>query len=66
MTTFAGGLNSPFALAFDSAGNLYVLTVGDGTVVELSPAGLPITAITGFPSGGLAVTGVSDAVRRQQ
>lgn len=37
--TATGGLNSPFDLAFDSAGNLFVSNQGDNTILKFSPDG---------------------------
>src|SRR6266478_3712430 len=44
---FASGLTSPFALAFDSGGNLFVADSGSGTVYKFTPTGVH----TAFASG---------------
>ncbi|MBN2304403.1 MAG: NHL repeat-containing protein, partial [Anaerolineae bacterium] len=55
---FASGLDGPFGMAFDAAGNLYVANeTGSGTyshtIVQITPAGVISTFATGFagPSG---------------
>ena len=64
-TTFASGLDVPIALAFDSAGNLFVVNVYNalpvpsydprGTIYKFTPAGGRTTFALGFPhSGGVA------------
>jgi sugar lactone lactonase YvrE len=52
-TTFASGLNSPFALAFDSQGNLFVADHGygydfslDAAVYKFAPSGLRSTVVS--------------------
>ena len=63
-TTFASGLNSPLALAFDSQGNLFVADEGygfdqlqDAAVYKFTPSGLRSTVasendqVPVFPSG---------------
>ena len=52
-TTFASGLNSPFALAFDSQGNLFVADSGygydfslDAAVYKFAPSGLRSTVVS--------------------
>src|SRR6266480_840337 len=50
---FASGLTTPFALAFDSRGNLFVADVGDenagsGAVYKFTPAGVRITFALGL------------------
>ena len=59
---FASGLTSPFALAFDSGGNLFVADGGDpydyppvpGGVYKFTPTGLRSTIFSDM-SGGLAI-----------
>ena len=61
-TTFASGLTYPFALAFDSGGNLFVADGGDpwdyppvpGGVYKFTPTGLRSTIFSDM-SGGLAI-----------
>ena len=52
ISTFATGLNSPFGLAFDDSGNLYVSNQGD-TISEVTPNGIVSTFATGLvgPAG---------------
>src|SRR5271165_7073529 len=38
-STFASGLNGPFALAFDDAGDLFVANYWGGTVTKITPCG---------------------------
>jgi streptogramin lyase len=48
-----GGLDEPYALAIDAAGNVWVANdVNPGVVTELSPTGTPVSA-TGYTGGGL-------------
>ena len=52
-STFASGLKSPFALAFDSAGNLFVADAGDGNagsgaIYKFTPAGVRTTFASGY------------------
>jgi streptogramin lyase len=51
-TPACGGLNTPGALAIDSAGNVFVANYFGGVVSEFSPAGVPVWA-TGFSGIGL-------------
>ena len=62
-STFASGLNSADALAFDSAGDLFVACwgvgefppTGDGYITEITPGGAESTFATGLSSpSGLA------------
>ena len=61
-TAFASGLTTPFALAFDSGGNLFVADGGDpwdyppvpGGVYAFTPTGL-LSTIFSDMSGGLAI-----------
>jgi sugar lactone lactonase YvrE len=46
---FASGLNGPYGMAFDSAGNLYVAIVGDNTIDKITPGGM----VSVFASTGL-------------
>ena len=48
-TFVSNGLDEPVALAFDSAGNLYVANAGNNTISKVTPAGLVST----FVSSGL-------------
>ncbi len=48
VSTFASGFNDPFAVAVDSAGNVYVADVFDGTVSEVTPAGKVNAFASGF------------------
>ena len=54
-TTFASGLDDPTALAFDSAGNLFVANLSfnlSGTIYKFTPAGGRTTFASGLePSG---------------
>src|SRR4030095_848971 len=47
-STFASGLTSPFALAFDSGGNLFVADEGSGAVYKLTPTGVRTTFALGL------------------
>jgi hypothetical protein len=61
-TAFASGLTTPFALAFDSGGNLFVADGGDpwttppvaGAVYKFTPTGLRSTIVSDM-GGGLAI-----------
>lgn len=46
--TFATGLNGPYYLTIDGAGNLYVSNDGDGTIAKISPAGVVSTFYSGL------------------
>ena len=48
-TTFASGLGSPSQLAFNSAGDLFVITT-DGSVYEFTPGGQQNTFFSGLSS----------------
>ena len=48
VSTFASGFNGPDGLAFDAAGNLYVANQCNGTVSEVTPAGVVSTFASGF------------------
>src|SRR5439155_12404943 len=52
-STFATGLSFPRALAFNSAGNLFVADVNDGAVLKYTPGGIQSTFASGLtqPSG---------------
>jgi streptogramin lyase len=54
--TFATGLNTPFAVAFDSSGNVYVDSAGDGKVWKFNPDG---TGKTQFAGAMLTPTGMA-------
>ncbi len=45
---FASGLTSPFALAFDRRGNLFVADAGSGAVYKFTPAGVRTTFALGL------------------
>src|SRR5438309_8478292 len=45
---FASGLTSPFALAFDSGGNLFVADSGSASVYPLAQAGVHTTTAIGL------------------
>jgi sugar lactone lactonase YvrE len=47
-TAFASGLTTPFALAFDSGGNLFVADSGSGAVYKFTPAGVRTTFALGL------------------
>ena len=54
-TTFASGLDDPTALAFDSAGNLFVANVSfnlSGTIYKFTPAGGRTTFASGLEHPG--------------
>ncbi len=54
VSPFASGLNDPYAVAFDAAGNLYVANYQNGSVSEVPPGGgLAKTFAAGFdnPTG---------------
>jgi len=51
----AAQLNSPYGLAFDASGNLYIADLGNGRVRRMTPGGI-ITTIAGggtVPAGGV-------------
>ncbi|HEV8058850.1 MAG TPA: DUF4214 domain-containing protein [Gemmataceae bacterium] len=48
ISAFASGFNSPYGMAVDSAGNLYVANEGGSTVSKLTPAGVVSTFASGF------------------
>ncbi len=48
VSTFASGFDSPYGLAFDSAGNLYVANYNNNTVSQVTPAGAVSTFASGF------------------
>jgi hypothetical protein len=48
--TFASGLNQPWGLAFDGAGNLFVSNYGDHRIYKFTPGGVRTTFAT-FTSG---------------
>jgi sugar lactone lactonase YvrE len=51
-STFASGLGTPYGMAFDSSGNLYV---NAGSVIKITPGGVESTFASGFTSpGGLS------------
>ena len=45
---YATGFHQPNSLALDAAGNLYVATYGDNSVVKTSTAGAVVATYTGF------------------
>lgn len=53
----AAQLNSPYGLAFDAGGNLYIADLGNGRVRRVAPGGI-ITTVAG--GGALAAGGVND------
>jgi hypothetical protein len=54
-TTFASGLNQPFGLVFDSAGNLFEADQSSGNIYEFTPGGTRTT----FASGLISPTGLA-------
>lgn len=48
-----GGINTPLAVAVDGAGSVWIAN-GNGTVSELSNAGVAISPSTGFTASGVA------------
>ncbi len=46
-------LNSPYGLAVDAAGNVWVTNESGASVTELSPVGAVLSGSTGFTGGGL-------------
>jgi hypothetical protein len=48
-----GGLNSPFKVAIDGAGNTWVPNLGANTVTEISSAGTFLSGTNGYTDGGL-------------
>ena len=48
-TFVSSGLDDPYGLAFDAAGNLYVANYGNNTISKVTPAG----AVSTFVSSGL-------------
>ena len=52
-STFASGLNQPFGLAFDSAGNLFAADQFSGNIYEFTPGGTRSTFASGLndPAG---------------
>lgn len=56
-TTAGAGINSPYGLAFDTAGNLFVANNGDFTILRLAPDGVSTVFATNArnaPISGLA------------
>jgi hypothetical protein len=53
VSTIASGVNGPFGLAVDAAGNVFVANTGDNQVDEVTPAGAISTFASGFddPAG---------------
>lgn len=51
VATFAAGLDTPSALAFDRRGNLYVADTGTHTIRKISPAGV-MTTLAGTGQAG--------------
>src|SRR5438874_2980787 len=47
-STFASGLGTPFALAFDTSGNLYEGDFGTGTIFKFAPDGTKSTFASGL------------------
>lgn len=60
----ASQLNSPYGLAFDSAGNLYIADLGNARVRRITPAGVISTVAGGgiLPAGGLNEGSMATAV----
>ncbi len=48
VSAFASAFDDPAGLAFDAAGNLYVASIDNNTVSEVSPAGVVINTLSGF------------------
>jgi hypothetical protein len=58
---FASGLDEPYGLAFNSAGNLFVADNGNGEITEITPAGTQSTFASGLKHPtGLAFNGEGD------
>lgn len=59
-TLFASGLAQPSALAFDTAGNLFVTEQGNGDVAEISYNGVVSPFASGFGNAtALAISGIA-------
>jgi glucose/arabinose dehydrogenase len=59
-STFASGLDAPYGLAFDSAGDLFEMDAGSDTIQEIRPGGALSTFASGFLNPqGLAFQGVT-------
>jgi hypothetical protein len=57
-STFASGLNHPYAAAFDGSGNLFEADQGSGTIFKFTPAGTKSTFASGLNNPtGLAFDG---------
>jgi DNA-binding beta-propeller fold protein YncE len=50
----SGGINAPYGLAFDAAGNLYVSGAGSNNVVKYDTNGNPVGTYIAAGSGGLS------------
>ena len=62
--TFAIGLNDPFGLAFDAAGNLFETDRGSGSILKFTPDGSRSTFATGLTQPGyLAFEPVTEKLR---
>jgi len=48
VTNLAGGFNSPYAVAVDNAGNIYVADTGNNAIKRITPDGSVATFATGF------------------
>jgi len=59
-STFASGLNTPYGLAFNSAGNLFVADAGSGDIYEYTPGGVRSTFASGLTPNRLAFNSAGD------
>ena len=52
-STFASGLDEPYGLAFNSAGDLFAAAWGSGNITEITPGGVQSTFASGldYPTG---------------
>ena len=52
-STFASGVDHPFGLAFNSAGNLFVADAATDNIYEFTPGGVQSTFASGYFGGSL-------------
>jgi hypothetical protein len=52
-----GGLDAPYGLAIDAAGNIWVTNENGDSISKFAPDGAPLSGSSGFTGGGLAGPG---------